>query len=1199
MRTHRQTGGRRPVKICPTQGREVLLAALLGALSMWSGFSQAQTTGGTKDPTSIHLQQIEGGVVSISRKGATSWVATQVEQELAPGDRLQTGAHTRAALLWSDQSVVPVDELTELEILPPRDVKDQFGLNLIKGIISFFHRSNEPGRIRIVTRAALAAVVGTEFVLEVDTAGPTERTILSVVDGTVQFSNDAGSQVLTNNEESFAAVGSPPSSPVGFIANNRLQWCVYYPGVLDLQDLPLTPVEETALADSLRAYRLGDLLGALRSYPTARQPGSDAERVYYAALQLAVGRVSQTQTILALLPVAGPDNRIQRLANALRQLIAAVKREPNPSSHVPELSTELIAASYYEQSLAVREESLEAALRLAKQAATNSPAFGFAWERVAELEFSFGRIDRAARAFEKSYALSPRNAEALALQGFLLAAENKVPDAIVWFDYALAADSSLGNAWLGRGLCRIRRNELLRGREDLLMAAALEPQRALLRSYLGKAYGEEGDYRRAIKELDRAKYLDPKDPTSWLYSALLKQQNNRINEAIRDLETSEELNENRSVYRSALKLDEDHAVRSANLAAIYRDAGMFDVSVQEAAKAVGYDYANYSAHLFLANSYNELRDPNSINLRYETPAEIEYLLANLLAPVAAGTLSPSISQQEYSKLFQRDGFGLISETEYLSRGAWTESGSQYGTFGDFTYSVDAFYHSDRGQRENNDLEQRLLSAEVKAQLTPLDTVYIKAIEYDASSGDLAQYFDPASANSDFRVHEKQEPILALGYHREWSPGVHTLFVAARLDDTLTLTNQAAPTLLAIAPDGRLTAVNGVPMHQWFSGNLQIYSAEAQQIWETDKHTTIAGGRLQFGDFRTTSLLTDPEISVNYFTSPAADQNVSDDFRRLSIYAYHYWQVARALQLIGGLSYDRITFPENFRSAPISDSEQTVAKVLPKAGLIWTPSRDTTLRFAYTRSLSGASLDQSFQLEPSQVAGFIQSYRSIIPESVSGPNAGAEFETFGISLEQKLPTRTYLSISGEMLKSKVRRTAGAFYYVPDPNVITFATPSGLREHLDYEEKSLVVTANQLISEGLSLCARYRLTHSTLADEFPDTQNLLFFDLFTPAQHTKSLLHQLDLFAIYNHPSGFFAEFEAIWYRQTNESDLTSLPGANFWQLNSFVGYRFHRRQVQLTLGLLNIADRDYRLNPLTPYNDLPRARTAVVRLLLSF
>src|SRR6185369_2678231 len=101
-------------------------------------------------------------------------------------------------------------------------------------------------------------------------------------------------------------------------------------------------------------------------------------------------------------------------------------------------------------------------------------------------------------------------------------------------------------------------------------------------------YANEGDFKAADKELNLAAKLDPNDPTPWLYSALLKQRENRINEAISDLEKSQDLNENRSVYRSSLLLDQDRAVRSANLAAIYRDAGMFDVSVREASRAVSY-----------------------------------------------------------------------------------------------------------------------------------------------------------------------------------------------------------------------------------------------------------------------------------------------------------------------------------------------------------------------------------------------------------------------------------------------------------------------------------------------------------------------------------------------------------------------------------------------------------------------------------
>src|SRR5439155_8726034 len=149
----------------------------------------------------------------------------------------------------------------------------------------------------------------------------------------------------------------------------------------------------------------------------------------------------------------------------------------------------------------------------------------------------------------------------------------------------------------------------------------------------------------------------------------------------------------------------------------YRDAGMFDVSVREASKAVTADYANYSAHLFLANSYNELRDPNLVTLRYETATFSEYLVANLLAPVGASTLSPYVSQQEYSKLFERDRVGLSSSTTYLSQGDWQQEASQFGNLGNTAYALDFVYRSFNGQRPNNDLEQIVFSGQFKEQLT--------------------------------------------------------------------------------------------------------------------------------------------------------------------------------------------------------------------------------------------------------------------------------------------------------------------------------------------------------------------------------------------------------------------------------------------------------------------------------------------------
>jgi Tfp pilus assembly protein PilF len=862
----------------------MLLIASWGWVARWAEPASAQTN----DP--IRIVELRG-VVEILARGDTRWLLTATNQTLNPFDHIRTRADSSVGLLWPDQSVLRFGALTELEIRPLDTGGAGHGLHLLEGILSFFHRG-KPGRINIITSGAFAGIEGTEFVIQAGFSNGVKQTTLSVIDGKVRFSNEVAGLVLTGGAQAVAEKGKAPVRTSGFIAKNLLQWCFYYPGVLDLDDLPLTSMEQTSLRNSLAAYRDGDLLAALAKYPAARRPSSEAERVYHAALLMGASQVKEAEEELLALADAHASERPKRLAAALRVLIAAIKREPPPSATNAGWPTEYLAASYLEQSRAIPNVSLQAALKLARKAVTTDTNFGFGWERVAELEFSFGRTDRALEALDKALLFSPRNAQALALKGFLLAAQNKTRAAIAWFDRALAADSALGNAWLGRGLCRIRRGDLRGGREDLLVAAAMEPQRAAFRSYLAKAWSESGSERKAFQELQRAEALDPNDPTAWLYSALLNEQDNRINEAIGDLEKSQELNTNRSIYRSQLLLDQDGAVRKANLARIYQEAGMDQVAEREAIRAVNEDYANYSAHLFLANSYNALRDPNQINLRYETPTYVEYLVGNLLAPVNAGVLSPSISQQEYSRLFERDRFGVISESDYLSRGAWTESGAQYGTAGDFSYDLEGYYRTDPGQRVNNDIEQRQLSLAIKQQLTPQDTIFGMILQYQSTGGDLRQYFDQADADAGLRTHEQQDPLLVMGYHHEGGPGWHTLFLAGRLQDTYQVNDTQSPVqgYSEYVANGPIQGTGSTAANQDYSSEAIIYTAEMQEIWQHDDNDLIGGVRLQDGTFKTHNDLDQP-LDAAFFPGPPfeVDQDFDGRFERLSAYGYYLWR----------------------------------------------------------------------------------------------------------------------------------------------------------------------------------------------------------------------------------------------------------------------------------------------------------------------
>jgi tetratricopeptide (TPR) repeat protein len=1141
----------------------------------------------------------------VAAKPNAAWTAAEIGQQLAVNDRLRTGALSRALVRLTTQAMLRLNELTSIAILPPEQAASGPGLDLLGGAAYFLSRER-PEEIRVRTPTANGILRGTEFYLAVNGG----KTTLVMFEGEVDIGNSAGRVTARSGEQVEIEPGRAPRKTAMIEAKNIIQWCLYYPGVVQLDDLHFTGAEKSALASSLSAYRLGNLPGALRAFPGEHVISSPSGRVYAAAIYLTAGQVQKAARALASVPHETPGE------DALRVLIAAVNLTETDASGTT--ASDALAWSYYEQA----HGRLESARESARKATELAPQSGYAWTRLAEMEFSFGRVREALRALEKGRALTPRNAHAVSLGGFLLSAENRIGAARQAFEEAIALDPSYGTAWLGRGLTRIRKGDAEGGRQDLQAAAALEPNRSLFRSYLGKAWSNAGDNPRAMRDLDRAIELDANDPTPWLYRALQDKQENRLNTAVRDLEQSITLNDNRRVFRSQFLLDQDKAVRGSNLASIYQLDGMNDVAVREATRAVNADYASASAHLFLANSYNALRDPRRIVLRYETPFVSEMLLANLLSPVGGGPLSQYVSEQEYSKLFESDGFGMNSVTEYRSTGELREIGSIYGTFGNFSFSFDTDYFYDNGRRPNDDTSRfGETYAKLKFQLTPWDVLFFEASFQRLREGDTRQLYDDRSLNSSLRVDEDQEPgDLLVGLRHEWAPGIHTLVLAGRLASEFTLRNDTARTLVlgfessdelnslgipAAGPELRpgqsfLGGFN-YPFRELYRLDLEIGTGELQQIVTLGPHTLVGGVRYQEGSFHVHSVLTDIQpMRLARFADPAARDDFDADFERMNVYLYDTFRVARALTLIGGITFDRLTYPDHFRVPPLRDDSKRIEHWSPKAGVIFEPSRWLRLRGAYAEAISGVSLDESTRLEPTQLAGFNQGFRTLLNESVAGSVSAQRYKILGAAAESKLPTGTYLGLEWNSLKQEGDSRSGEFDdFIFEPQPSASGGP-GFVQRLDYEERTVTATLNQLVADRWSFGAAYRVTWSEFQSALPE-----FAFLSGTTRHRDSELHQLDLAANWNHESGLFARADALWTRQENDgfpgatSGATGEPGDDFWQLNAFVGYRFPRNHGELSVGVLNLLDTDYQLEPLSPYAELPHERTLVVRCRLSF
>jgi tetratricopeptide (TPR) repeat protein len=1122
------------------------------------------------------------GQVEYSSGAATNWHRATVGLALKPGDRVRTHAQSRAAVQLSDRSVIRLNERTTLELLPPRHAeKKRFALP--GGSLFFFNRE-QPADVEFDTPLAAGAIRGTEFLLEV---ADTQRDLrLALIDGLVSLETRDGAVQLERGEDLRLQSGRPPQKTALVNATAAIQWALYYPAVVDPGTLQIDAGEQQLLSEVLQNYRAGDLLAALAAWPIAAPDRSEGARVLHAQLLLAVGQVFEAGNLLAGLPADAPA------ANALREIVSVVRGDAvSPAGITGDRSaSESLAASYGFQA----RSDLPAARAAAKRAVERAPDFGFAHARLAELEFAFGNRRAALAELEVALRLSPRLAPAHSLRGFVLLDQGDTRSAFAAFDQARELDAAFGPAWVGRGLCLMRERQFNQARAAFQTAAALEPQRGLFRAYLGKAASEIGDEKGAKKEFNLAKRLDPNDPTAWLYSALDSWQDNRINEAIRELERSSDLNDERAPFRSRLLLDSDRSVRSADLAALYDDAGVPVVGQRSAARSVAEDYANFSGHLFLANSYQSLETANRFDLRLETARQSELLVANLLAPPGAGNLSQQLSQQEHLRFFDPRPVGVSTFTQYGSNGDWRQLGTVFGTVDGFSYAFDANYEDLNGQYPNNDSLQKQYIFTAKQRVTADDELYFQFGWLNSEAGDIASLYDPAQVNRGFRVSEEQEPTLSAGWHHTWAPGSHSLLLLSRLDDQFSSLNPRQDVIFLRQIGGITSEVivppPGPPITNDFDSRFTLYSAELQQIWETPQHSLVVGGRFQSGDVDSHATLS------QQLTGTITDQRQHGTMERGDVYGYWTWRPFEPLQLIGGASYDHLKFPSDTDIPPLSGGESTRDQVSPKVGLMYTPWKRGVFRADYTKSLGGLFFDPSVRLEPTQVAGFNQAFRSLLPESVAGIVPGSEFQTAAAAFDQSFAKGTWFGVEAEWLKSDGARTVGV---LTNSTFLPIAdSPGSTRQTLDFQERNFSVYGAQLLGEMFSLSARYRWSEAKLRGQFPGVPDTAV-NLDQLEQNNRAILQQVALGANVTHPSGVFAQWESVWYHQSNFGYTPALAGDDFWQHNVIVGYRFPRRSAEVQFGVLNLADTDYHLNPLNLHAELPRGRTIVASLRLNF
>jgi tetratricopeptide (TPR) repeat protein len=941
----------------PIQVYLVHLAAMLCTLSGALSFSAAAAS--TCEPWVAKLVSAQGNV-QVRRAGETQWQPVQLDETYCAADMLRVQEQSRAAVVLRNEINVRLDQHTTITFVGLERERTSL-LDLLIGAAYFFSRI--PRTLQVTTPFVNAAVEGTEFFVKVER----DQTFLSIFEGLVGATNQAGSLTLASGQSAITKVGEAPSPRVVVRPRDAVQWALYYSPIVDYRQADFANGAATdwqaMVRRSIQFYREGNLAMAFAAIAGAPEDIGDPRFfTYRAVLLLSVGRVDEAKAdlerALALDPRHSP-------VFAMRSVIAVAQNDKLEALRHARIAVELdptsaaakVALSYAQQA----DFDLKGALASLQEAVKLAPDNALAWARLAELWLSFGELNKALKAANQAVKLHPNLARTQTVLGFAYLTQIKTKDAKKALEQAIQLDQADPLPRLGLGLAKIRESGLESGREDIEIAVSLDPNNSLTRSYLGKAYYEEKRDPLARNQFAIAKELDPKDPTPWFYDAIRKQSVNRPVEALQDLQKSIELNDNRAVYRSRLLLDQDLAARSASLGRIYNDLGFQQLALVEGWKSLNTDPSNYSAHRFLADSYaalprheiarvSELLQSQLLQPINISPVQPQLAESNLFILSGAGPAEPSLN--EFNPLFNRNRFALLASGIAGSNDSLGDELVQSGVWGPLSYSLGQLHFETDGFRPNNDLRQNIYNVFAQGSLSYKTSVQAEYRSTDTTKGDLELRFDPNNFFTTLRQKESTDSIR-VGLHHAFTPRsdvlVSMIYRSAQFD-----THFFTGLDLTTEEDG--------------------YIAEAQYLFRSERFDLIGG----VGHFSA-----ERKDVTRVSSSPPAVAET--DIRHPNLYAYsHLNYLPTATLTVGGSA-------DFFDSGPVDRRQFN-----PKFGLTWSPWPATALRAAVLRTVK-RTLISNQTLEPTQVAGFNQFF-----DDAEGTTAWR----YGIGIDQKFSAAVF-------------------------------------------------------------------------------------------------------------------------------------------------------------------------------------------------
>ena len=1046
-----------------------LICSLL--LALFVAYPAVETYG-TVECTDIigRLVSIQGKVHRL-REGQTEWALVSSGEVFCAGDRLRVLSGGRAAVVLQNETIIRINQNSTVHFTGVENERLTV-LRLLKGIVHIF--SHRPRALKVITPYVNGTVEGTEFVA----VSADERSVITVFEGKVAVLNEKGMLDVTSGQSIIAERGKAPRFETVVRPRDAVAWTLYYPAIIERSaEVSPASLRIAAMLDVGRVLEARELLASVLS----ENPFD-----------------SDALALSAIIEVAG-NNREDALALALKAV------EQGTGNHAAALALSYARQAFFD---------IEEALKVLENAERASPGNTEVRARLAELLLSVGELDAAVAMAGKAAAAAPGNGRAQSVLGFALLAQVETAAAKDVFAEAVRLDQASPMARLGLGLAMIRDGQLEQGRSQIEIAAALDPGNGLVRSYLGKAYFEEKRDFLAGRQYKVAREIDPFDPTPWFYDAIRKHLQNRPVEALRYLQKSIALNDNRAVYRSRFLLDADLAARSAGLGRIYTDLGFQQLALAEGWKSVSHNPADYSAHRFISDTY-------SIRPRHEVARVSELLQSQLLQPLNLTPVQPqlaessivgggawgaaTVSYNEFTPLFLRNGMALQASGAVGSNDTAGEELVYSALWNRISWSLGQFYYQTDGIRENNDQQRQLYNGYIQRMLSPTDSLMAELRHMRKDYGDLSLLFDPMQYSSTIRQQERGTSFRIGGRH-DFRPGstlIGTAIVSSDESDATGIEEYGVTIDIGTEADSGM--------------------AEIQHLYSGQRVRLQTGGGYVSASFTDYVLMGFP-----------ADFRTEDEYRTQYAKMYGYAQVDILPDLVAtvGLSGEDLQSEIKDRSG-----------CNPKFGISWQPSEDTLVRGAAFRTLHGRTI-LSQTIEPTHVSGFNQFFDDF---------AAATAWTYGVGFDQKFSSRWY---------------TGAQFFVRDlevPFSIVDMNTMFTTVEDDWKEQAGTVYLYWAPFNQVAVGLEYYYEKYE-RDQWGGPEGI-------KEQTTHRLTPQLN----YHHASGFSAGVRAHYIDQEGVfgySPFFNEGSDRFWIVDLSLGYRLPERYGMLRFEIKNLFDEQF-------------------------